>query len=129
MVAGLTRRPPLVVGSPPPPSSRSPETLSSPRGTLLAHRGGMRKPGRGVVLALLVSFLALGLAVYGARVSPADAPPPRTVSPTLAAARYFVLLPEGRVEITDAWSRRVFKWDGRKWDALESRSLPRPDTR
>jgi hypothetical protein len=89
----------------------------------------MLKPTRGVVLALLVSFLALGLAVYGARVSPADAPPPRTVSPSLAAARYFVLLPDGRVELTDAWSRRVFKWDGHKWSQLESRSLPRPDPR
>ena len=89
----------------------------------------MLKPARGGVLALLVSFLALGLAVYGARVSPAEAPPARTVSPSLAAARYFVLLPDGRVEITDAWNRRAFKWDGHKWSQVESRSLPRSDSR
>ena len=90
---------------------------------------GMWKPTRGVVLSLVVSILALGLAIYGARVSPADAPPTRPVSAPLAAARFFVLLPDGRVEITDAWSRRVFKWDGQKWSQVQSLSLPRSDSR
>jgi hypothetical protein len=81
------------------------------------------------MLSLLASLLALGLAMYGARVSPADAPAPRPVSPALAAARFFVLLPDGRVEITDAWSRRVFRWDGHTWAQVESRALPRPDSR
>jgi hypothetical protein len=89
----------------------------------------MRKLSRAIVLSLVVSFLALGLAVYGASVSPADAPPTRTVSPALASARFFALLPDGRVEITDAWSRRVFEWDGQKWSQVESRALPRPDSR
>ena len=89
----------------------------------------MGKVSRGVVLSLLVSLLALSLAVYGARVSPADSPPARPVSPSLAAARFFVLLPDGRVEITDAWSRRVFRWDGQKWAQVESLALPRPDSR
>jgi hypothetical protein len=89
----------------------------------------MWKPGRTVVLSLAVSMLALALAIYGATVSPADAPPPRTAGPSLPAARFFVLLPDGRVEITDAWARRVFRWDGRRWIETESLALRRPDSR
>jgi hypothetical protein len=89
----------------------------------------MRKPRRGIVLSLVISFLALGLAVYGARVSPADAPPPRPIGTSLPAARFFVLLPDGRVEITDGFSRRVFRWDGRQWIQVESLALPRPSSR
>jgi hypothetical protein len=89
----------------------------------------MLKPSRAVFLALVASMLALALAVYGASVSPADAPQARPVSPSLSAARFFVLLPDGRVEITDAWSRRLFKWDGQRWMETESRVLPRPDSR
>jgi hypothetical protein len=86
------------------------------------------KPTRAVVLSLVVSLIALALAVYGATSSPADAPP-RLPAQSLSAARYFVLLPDGRVEITDAWSRRAFRWDGRRWQEIESLSLPRPETR
>jgi hypothetical protein len=89
----------------------------------------MWKPSRAVVLSLVVSLLALGLAVYGATVSPAAAPPPRPTPPPLAAARFFVLLPDGRVEITDAWSRRVFRWDGYRWIETESLALPRSQSR
>ena len=45
----------------------------------------------------------------------------------MSAARFFVLLPDGRVEITDAWSRRVFRWNGQRWTQTESLSLPRPE--
>jgi hypothetical protein len=86
------------------------------------------KPSRAVVLSLAVSLLALALAVYGATVSPAEAPP-RPPAPSLSAARFFVLLPDGRVELTDAWTRRVFRWDGQRWRELESLALPRPPSR
>jgi hypothetical protein len=89
----------------------------------------MRKPSRAIILSLLVSCLALGLAIYGARVSPAEAPPPRPSTTSLSAGRFFVLLPDGRVEISDGWSRRVFKWDGQRWLQVESLALPRPDSR
>jgi hypothetical protein len=89
----------------------------------------MRTPRRGIVLALIISFLSLGLAVYGAKVSPADAPPPRTAGTSLPAARFFVLLPDGRVEIADGFSRRVFRWDGHQWIKVESLALPRSDSR
>jgi hypothetical protein len=80
-------------------------------------------------LSVVISLVAMGLAVYGARVSPAEAPPPKPPSISLSAARFFVLLPDGRVEITDAWSRRVFRWDGHRWTQIESLSLPHPDPR
>jgi hypothetical protein len=80
-------------------------------------------------LSVVISLIAMGLAVYGARVSPAEAPPTKPPSVSLSAARFFVLLPDGRVEITDAWSRRVFRWDGHRWTQGESLSLPRPEPR
>jgi hypothetical protein len=89
----------------------------------------MRKPGRAVWLSLVISLLAMGLAIYGARVSPAEAPPAKAAPVSLSSARMFVLLPDGRVEITDAWSRRTFRWDGHRWNQTESLSLPRADTR
>lgn len=89
----------------------------------------MWKPGRTVVLSLVASMLALALAVYGAALSPAEPPQTRPPAPSASASRFFVLLPDGRVEITDAWSRRVFRWDGRRWTEIESLALPRPDSR
>lgn len=80
-------------------------------------------------MSVVISLVAMGLAVYGARVSPAEAPPPRPPSVSMSAARFFVLLPDGRVEITDAWSRRVFRWDGHRWIQTESLSQPRADPR
>jgi hypothetical protein len=85
----------------------------------------MLKPSRSVVLALVISLLALAFAIYGATVSPAAAPPPRAQGPTLSASRFFVLLPDGRVEMTDAYTRRVFRWDGKRWLELESRPIAR----
>jgi hypothetical protein len=98
---------------------------------LLAYRSpSMGKLSRGFALSVVVSLLALSLAIYGARVSPAEAPPPAKAAPaSLAAGRFFVLLPDGRVEITDGWSRRVFKWNGHQWLQVESLSQPRPDSR
>lgn len=88
----------------------------------------MRKPSRILGIALFASLLSLALAIYGATVSPAD-PPPSRPAPSLSASRFFVLLPDGRVEITDTWSRRVFRWDGERWVQLESIAIPRPDAR
>jgi hypothetical protein len=86
------------------------------------------KPSRGIVLSLVVSFFALALAIYGATLSRAEAPP-RPTTQSLSASRFFVLLPDGRVEITDSWTRRTFRWDGQRWRELESRVLPRPESR
>jgi len=80
------------------------------------------KPSRGIALSLVVSLLVLALAIYGVTVSPAEAPP-RPAQPSLSASRFFVLLPDGRVEMTDAYTRRVFRWDGRRWLELESRAI------
>jgi len=80
------------------------------------------KPSRGIALALVVSLVVLAVAIYGATVSPAAAPP-RPAAASLSASRFFVLLPDGRVEMTDAYTRRVFRWDGRRWLELESRPV------
>jgi hypothetical protein len=84
---------------------------------------------RTLALSLVVSLLALAFAVYGAAVSPAAAPPARPAPPALAASRFFVLMPDGRVEMTDAWSRRTFRWDGHRWVELPALALPRPESR
>jgi hypothetical protein len=77
------------------------------------------KPSRGIVMSLLMALVVLALAMYGVAVSPAEAPsrPPQA---SLSASRFFVLLPDGRVEMTDAYTRRVFRWDGKRWLELES---------
>jgi len=77
------------------------------------------------LLPLMFSLLALGVAVYGTTISPADSPPPPARETSPSAVRFFVLLSEG-VEITDAWSRRVFPWDGDRGVELESLTVPRP---
>lgn len=82
------------------------------------------KPNRGIVVALVMSLVALAFAIYGVTASPADAPP-RAPQPSLSSSRLFVLMPDGRVEITDSRERRVFRWDGKHWQQLESKPLSR----
>ncbi len=91
----------------------------------------MRAPTRILVLPLLVSLISLGLAVYSATTSRAEAPTPRSAAPAapVSAGRFFVLLPDGGVEITDAWSRRVFRWDGQHWLQTDSRIFNPSDSR
>jgi hypothetical protein len=88
----------------------------------------MWKPSRAVILSLVVSFLALALAIFRATASPTEAPV-RQAAQSLSASRFFVLLPDGRVEMTDAYTRRVFRWDGRRWLELESHPIARPNPR
>jgi hypothetical protein len=83
----------------------------------------MWKPSRSILVSCIVFLLALVLAMYSAGVSPADAPQQRQAPTSLSGSRFFVLLPDGRVEIADAVGRRVFRWDGHRW--LETESLPR----
>ena len=64
------------------------------------------KPTRGITLSLVVALVVLGLAIYGATVSPAEAPP-RAPQPSLSATRFFVLLPDGRVERSGAAPART----------------------
>jgi hypothetical protein len=81
------------------------------------------------LLPLILSLLALALAGYAATTSPADAPPVPAPDTPLSAARFFVLLPDGRVELSDAWSRRVFRWDDGRWVEAESLASPRAYSR
>jgi hypothetical protein len=83
------------------------------------------KPNRGMLIALVVSLLALAITIYGVTASPADAPA-RSPQPSLSSSRTFVLMPDGRVEITDSRGRRVLRFDGKQWRELESKPRPRP---
>jgi hypothetical protein len=76
-----------------------------------------------IALGLLV-ILGLGLLI-ATYAGPAPSPTPAAASSvrSLAAARLFMLLPDGRVEVTDAWARRVYRWDGRSWVELEATKL------
>jgi hypothetical protein len=68
-----------------------------------------------VLLAVAIIALAgLALATFGSAVVP-EAVPSKTPNRSMAGSRFFMLLPDGMVEITDAWTRRVYRWDGRQW--------------
>ena len=86
----------------------------------------MPRYARTILIALTASIATFALTVYGARVSPAESPS-RAAAPatSLSASRFFMLLPDGRVEITDAWSRRMYRWDGQRWQETD----PRPQSR
>ena len=81
-----------------------------------------------IVVGLLVAAaLAVGMLIEGTRAP--DAAPERTAGRSLPASRLFALLPDGRVELTDAWARRVFRWDGRRWLEVEVPRLAATDPR
>jgi len=82
------------------------------------------KPNRGIVVALVVSLVALACAIYGVTASRAEAPA-RTPQLPLSSSRVFLLMPDGRVEITDSHGRRTFRFDGKHWQELESKPLLR----
>ena len=88
----------------------------------------MPRYARTILIALTASIATFAVTVYGARVSPAEAPP-RAVGASLSASRFFMLLPDGRVEITDAWSRRIYRWDGQRWQEGDPRPQSRPAPR
>jgi hypothetical protein len=80
-----------------------------------------------MIIVLLIAVAALGISVYDAALSPAvPISGARPALASLAEARLVLLLPDGKVEITDAWARRVFQWNGRQWVERESTSPPAP---
>ena len=63
---------------------------------------------------VLLATIALALTTLGGSVATSVAPD-KSSATTLGAGRFYMLLPEGKVEISDAWSRRVYRWDGERW--------------
>ena len=89
----------------------------------LLTRRAMPRYARTILIALTASIATFAVTVYGARVSPAESPSRGSgPSPSLAASRFIMLLPDGRVEITDSFSRRVYRWDGQRWQEGDARS-------
>ncbi len=77
----------------------------------------------------VIALIGLALVTFGsAVVVPAmpDATPGKTPTRSVAGSRFFMLLPNGTVEITDAWARRVYKWDGQQWRQVEVGRPPTP---
>ncbi len=73
------------------------------------------------VAFFIIAVLGLAFAVAVSPVSPAAAPERASSAPSsLAASRLFMLLPDGRVEVSDGLARRVFRWDGRRWVEAET---------
>jgi hypothetical protein len=95
----------------------------------LLTRRAMPRYARTILIALTASIATFAVTVYGARVSPAEAPSRGAASPSLSASRFIMLLPDGRVEITDSFSRRVYRWDGQRWQEGDARSQSRSTPR
>lgn len=83
-----------------------------------------------LVAVLGMSLVVLAVAAFGGSSGPADTRD-AAAARSLPSARLFMLLPDGKVEISDAWARRVYRWDGQRWVELEveRREPPAPRTR
>ncbi len=87
-----------------------------------------------VIVALSLGLVVLSLAAFGGALAPEPHAQKLAVAApqkSLAAARVFMLLPEGKVEISDAWARRVYRWNGERWVEVEVkwRQTPLKDSR
>jgi len=73
-----------------------------------------------IVGVVVAGVLGLALVTFGSAVMP-ESVQSKHISPSrsLTSSRFLMLLPEGKVELTDAWARRVYQWDGHTWVELE----------
>jgi hypothetical protein len=80
-----------------------------------------------MMAVVVVGMLGLVLVTFGGAVMPES---PHTKSPSsgrsLTSSRFLMLLPDGKVEVTDAWARRLYQWDGRTWVELEVTRIATP---
>jgi hypothetical protein len=83
----------------------------------------MRK--RILVGVVVAGVLGLALVTFGSAFMPETAQH-KVSAPgrPLTSSRFLMLLPDGKVELTDAWARRVYQWDGQTWVELEVARLP-----
>lgn len=73
-----------------------------------------------LVAVVIAGVLGLVLVTFGSAVmSDSVHSKPASPSRSLTSSRFLMLLPEGKVELTDAWARRVYQWDGHTWVELE----------
>jgi len=76
---------------------------------------------------VVVGMVGLVLVTFGGAVMP-ESPYNKPTSPSrsLTSSRFLMLLPDGKVEVTDAWARRLYQWDGRTWVELEVTRIATP---
>jgi hypothetical protein len=67
-----------------------------------------------LLVVAVVALVGLALHTFGSAVVP-EAVPSKAPNRSMTGSRFFMLLPDGTVEISDAWARRVYRWDGRQW--------------
>jgi hypothetical protein len=80
-----------------------------------------------LVAVVVAGMLGVVLVTFGSAVMPESAHPKSASSGrSLTSSRFLMLLPGGKVEVTDAWARRVYQWDGRTWVELEVTRIPTP---
>ena len=84
---------------------------------------------RVVIAILTVSLVIVSLAAFGGVITSPSSDQTLSKSPgrALQASRLFMLLPDGKVEVTDSWARRVYRWDGTKWTEVEVSRLAAPE--
>jgi hypothetical protein len=73
-----------------------------------------------IIRLLLALVLALVVALGWALATGAGGPTPtatplRVSARSVPESRVYMLMPDGRVEISDGAGRRAFRWDGRRW--------------
>jgi hypothetical protein len=80
-----------------------------------------------MMAVVVVGMLGLVLVTFGGAVMP-ESPHTKSPSPgrSLTSSRFLMLLPDGKVEVTDAWARRLYQWDGRTWVELEVTRIATP---
>lgn len=81
---------------------------------------------RALVAVVVAGMLGLVLVTFGSAVMPEAHPKSASPGRSLTSSRFLMLLPDGKVEVTDAWARRVYQWDGRTWAELEVTRIPTP---
>jgi hypothetical protein len=79
-----------------------------------------------LVAVVVAGLLGVVLVTFGSAVMPEAHPKSATPGRSLTSSRFLMLLPEGKVEVTDAWARRLYQWDGRTWVELEVTRIQTP---
>jgi hypothetical protein len=77
------------------------------------------------LVGVVIAGVGLALATLGSAFMTESAQSkPASPGRSLTSSRFLMLMPDGKVEVTDAWARRVYQWDGQTWVELEVARIP-----